>query len=258
MPAFYTHLRFGTRLLQDSAKDAMRPVRHFRRMFEAGLQGPDFFFYHSPLFPTEVDALGKTFHRQTGREFFTRVCAMLKNDPSEAGLAYLYGILAHYCLDAHCHPYVHEATADKSVGHTELEVEFDRYLLSLDGKVPAHTQDLSSHMKLTRGESVTVSQFYPGSSAGNVHSSVKNMTRCMRFLAGKNRKFLSAVMKHTPGTVPQHLMPEHANHKCLHRNKDLLALYEQALDAYPVMLRQLLSHMETGAELGSEFDRTFG
>lgn len=258
MPAFYTHLRFGNQLLQSLSKETMRPVRHFRRLFEAGLQGPDFFFYHNPLVRTETVELGSRFHHQSGGAFFTQVCTVLREDPSEAGLAYLYGLLAHYCLDSQCHPFVHQVTKDGTIGHTELEVEFDRYLLAKDGYESPHTQDLSGRMKLTRGECVTVARFYPPATPGNVYQSVANMKRCMGFLAGKNRKFLAFVMKRTPASIQQQLMPEHANHKCLHLNKDMMALYEEAAQSYPVLLAQLLSHLERETPLGKEFERDFG
>ena len=258
MPANYAHYRFGQLSVPQLSADIRRPILRFRQLYDVGLHGPDLFFYYNPLMHTAVGDLGDTFHAQTGREFFTRACEMLRNNPSEGGTAYLYGLLGHYCLDSQCHPFVHAATEDGKIGHVELEVEFDRFLLDKDGKTPPCTQDLSGHMKLTRGECVTVAAFYPPATPANINQSIHHMAWSVKLLAGKNRKFLQNLLVLTSDTVAQNLMQDPANHKCLHLSPVMLELYDQALARYSSMLAQLADHLANGTPLGEDFDPTFG
>ena len=41
-------------------------------------------------------------------------------------------------------------------------------------------------------------------------------------------------------------------------DRDMLAIYDHARTCYPVLAAQLTALKNTGAELGSEFDPTFG
>ena len=127
MPSTYAHYRFGIQMLPQMPADVRRTIQRFRQLFEMGLHGPDIFFYNSPLIKTNVGFWGAKFHEQTGEDFFTRVCRNLRLEPSEAAAAYLYGVLCHYCLDAHCHPYVHKTAEKGEVTHAQLETEFERY-----------------------------------------------------------------------------------------------------------------------------------
>ena len=70
MPASYAHYRFGKLLLPQLPADVRQTIQRFRRMYDLGLQGPDFFFYYNIFMKTSTGALGSTFHRQTGQEFF--------------------------------------------------------------------------------------------------------------------------------------------------------------------------------------------
>ena len=126
MPAHYAHYRFGDKLLPTLPANVSRPILRFRRLFDMGTQGPDLFFYYNILTDNAVDKLGKKLHTMTGREFFGMICRRLRLEPTEAGQAYLYGLLAHYCLDRTCHKKIREVTEDGKIGHIELETEFDR------------------------------------------------------------------------------------------------------------------------------------
>ncbi|MBQ7800919.1 MAG: zinc dependent phospholipase C family protein [Oscillospiraceae bacterium] len=260
MPSHYAHYRFGTQVLATLPADVRRPIQRFRRLYDVGLHGPDLFFYHNFLAKDTVVALGLKYHHQTGREYFTRVCKRLRLEPTEAGIAYLYGVLAHYCLDSVCHPFVLEQTAGGMISHTELETEFDRYLLTLDGKEQPHTFDNSRHMKLTRGECVTVSEFYPPATPDNVLRSLKSMTWFTKNTAvpeGAKRGALKKGLSLTNPAVRGMLMPTRPNRACAALDEPMLALYEQAVALYPKLVEQLMAHMTYNAVLGDDFGKTF-
>lgn len=260
MPSTYAHYRFGTQVLGSLPADVRRPIQRFRRLYDVGLHGPDLFLYDNPLMRSTVAALSTKYHGQTGREYFTRICKRLKLEPTEAGLAYLYGALAHYCLDAVCHPFVLSHSGDGFVTHTELETEFDRYLLALDGKEPPHTYDSSPHLKLTRGECVTVSEFYPPATPDNVYHCIRSMAWWVKNLAvpeGAKRSAIKKILSLGDPSLKGLLMTTRPNHSCAGLDEELEQLYNQALELYPRLVEQLMAHMTYNALLGDDFAATF-
>lgn len=261
MPAKYAHYRFGVQLLPSLPADVQRTVRRFRQLYDMGLHGPDIFFYHNPVLQTPVKKLGRKFHYQTGKQFFEHCCRNIRLNPSEGAMAYLYGLLAHYALDALSHPFISRNAEQGKATHTQIEVEFDRYLLELDGKKPPYLQDLSGHMQLTPGQCQTVAVFYPNVSAGAVGKCVDNMASVTKFLVmpkGPRRDLAEKTLKLTVPKYAGHLMTVHPNRDCMELNPSLLRLYEMAMDRYPVLLDQIQAHLRSSAPLGTDFSVFFG
>lgn len=255
MPASYAHYRFGKQVLSQLPSDVRQCIQRFRRMYDVGLQGPDFFFYYNPFFKTPVGGLGERFHRQSGQDFFAGVCAQAE---SEAALAYLYGLLGHYCLDSQCHPYVNQMVTIGETSHVALESEFERYLLVCDGLLPPQNQNISPKLKLTRGECMTVAAFYPPATGAQVSRSLGMMGFCLRFLSGSNREKTERLLKKlNPGFV-EHMVPREENPESILMVKELQEHYRQALARYPKLLSQLQEHRKTGAPLGEDFAPNFG
>ena len=261
MPSAYAHYRFGAQLLKRMPPDFCRTAQRFRQLYDVGLHGPDIFFYYSPLMKTSVGSLGSKLHHQSGIEFFTRACKRLRLEPSEAGYAYLYGLLSHYCLDSVCHPFVNARAAEGKMGHVELETEFDRYLLVQDGKTPPSTHDISRHMKLTRGECATAASVYPAVTASAISRSVRNMalaTRCLAMPQGLPRNVMEKGLHKFGGKYAQFLMTDDPNPICAPLNGKLEALYNTALERYPRLWEQLTAHLAHNAPLGTDFAPEFG
>ena len=59
MPANYAHYRFGKQLLPGMDAETARSIQRFRRLYDMGLHGPDFFFYYNPLIKTAAGELVK-------------------------------------------------------------------------------------------------------------------------------------------------------------------------------------------------------
>ena len=258
MPTTYAHYRFGTQMLNQMPGDIRRVAKRFRRLFDMGLHGPDLLFY-GPSLPTKGMKPGRKFHYQTGKDFFTRVCRGLRLEPNEAGCAYLYGLLCHYCLDSLCHPFVEEQTKPGQCSHAEIEAEFDRFLLETDGKIPPHRQDLSLHIRLTPGECETAARFYPGISTSQIRLCVQNMSLLTKLMAtpeGVGRTLLRKGM----GLASQSdlVMPVSPNPGCTELDGQLLDLYNRAAEHFTPMLAQLIAHMTYNAPLGEEFAPIFG
>lgn len=255
MPANYAHYRFGKQALPGFPAEARQCVQRFRRMFDMGLHGPDIFFFYNPLAKTSVGSLNGRYHALSGRELFSQ--AALRAD-SEAARAYLYGLLGHYCLDGACHPFVQKMAESGAADHVKLEAEFDRYLMALD-KIPApHTFDQSKRYHLTRGECMTVAQFYPPATGANISACVHHMAWMTRIAAGKHRGKAEKMadklkMKFSDGLIPEEPVKAYAR-----MDSELLSRYNRALKQYPVMLEALIRHMQTGEALGADFESDFG
>ena len=141
MPSAYAHLRFGWEVLSAIPTPYRAAAKNLTQLYNVGTQGPDPLFYYNPLVENAVDKQGQRCHAMTGKAFFEAALVRYRAAPSEGAAAYLFGVLAHYCLDSHCHPLINAATEEADLDHMELETEFDRFLLQKDGKLPPHLQD---------------------------------------------------------------------------------------------------------------------
>lgn len=250
MPAAYAHYRFGKLLLKELPADARQCVQRFRRMYDLGLQGPDIFYYANPFVKTSAGKLGKQYHDLSGQELFSQACAAAG---TEAARAYLYGLLAHYCLDCACHPFVNRVTRSGSAEHIPLEAEFDRYLMAMDGIGEPHRHDYSRVLKLTRGECMTVSAFYPPATGANVHGSVRFMAFAIRFLAGRDREKREKLLGKVKPSLCAFFVPTEPVAAWARMDSELLARFNRALREYPERLRQLEACRQTGEPLGEGF-----
>lgn len=260
MPSTYAHYRFGLAVLPQLPADSRRTIQRFRRLFEVGLHGPDIFYYQLPGFNKTSSFLGIKFHEQTGQEFFQRVCRGIRMEKSEAAQAYLYGVLCHYCLDSVCAPYIKEKAQEENLTTLRLETEFDRFLLTTDGKIPACSQDLTPHLKLTPGEWETVAKFYPPATSRTVKDGLNNMIFVLKLLStpeGARRTLLSGGVKILGKDFAGAVMGTQPDATCAHLNESILEKYRQAEEAFPAMLTQIQALMTYNAPLDALFAGTF-
>ena len=255
MPANYAHYRFGKLALPALPAGARQCIGRFRRMYDIGLHGPDILFYYNPVMDTPVGQLGHSYHTHSGQLFFPQAC---RQADSEAARAYLYGLLGHYCLDSVCHPYVNRLVDIGEARHIALESELERRLLLMDGNSSPQTFDMSKRLRLTRGECMTVAQFYPPATGANIHRSMKLMRFCVHFLASPKRAQREKLLSRFKPELCDIFIPEAENEDLTLYVDELVHLYAQALERYPRMVEQLMAHMETGADLGEDFAPSFG
>lgn len=241
--------------------DVRRTAKRHRRLFDVGLHGPDLFFFYRPVFKNQINRMGSKFHRQTGREFFSRVCRNLRLEPSEEGQAYLYGVLCHYALDSHCHPFIIEKSRDGILDHSQIETEFDRFLMVLDGIRPPKEMRLTKHMQLTGQECGVVSRFYPGMQANHIRESLKGMVSIRKTLElpdGPMRSAVIGTMSANSSTFRNMVVKPEPDPMCEALNVPLMERYQQAETEFPGMLLQLGAHLTYNAPLGEEFAPIFG
>lgn len=261
MPSSYAHYRFGTQVLPGLPEEVRDLIRRYRNVFDVGTHGPDLFFYYYPAIKTAVRKLGQSYHRQSGKEFFGAACRRLRLKRSDAGMAYLYGVLAHYCLDSVCHPMICSVTENGPVCHTALESEFDRYLLTMDGKLSPHTQDLSGHLRLSDAECEAVASFYPPAAAGHIRKALRGMVQVTKMVSVSNpvlRGATGRILSMTGESNRGLMMTDGPDARCAHLDAPLMELYETARGNYPSLARQIGSSLKRGLPLGKDFEKDFG
>ena len=143
MPATYAHYRFARQML-DILPDSLNAVaKDFPSLFLTGAQGPDLMFFYRPLKFNAVNKVGYDLHDESGRLFFSNARNIISDSPKRRDYkAYALGLLCHYALDKACHGYIENKIRISGVSHSEIEKEFDKYLMRLDGENP-FTFDLS-------------------------------------------------------------------------------------------------------------------
>lgn len=260
MPSGYAHYRFGTQVLPLLPADVREPLLRHRALFDMGLHGPDFLYFHSFFRKTSLYELGNLYHEKSGRAFFSDACAHVKALFSEAAAAYLYGLLGHYCLDSACHPFVYAMTEDGDPGHSALETEFDRYLMTLDGIRKPHETNISRHLRLNPEEYRIVASFFPEITPKEAAACIRSMALSQKLLTIPTPLGHGVVVTFTwvaGGNTTGKVMTVGADPRCAHLDEQLLALYDRALERFPALLEQLHHHMAYGAPLGEQFQANF-
>lgn len=258
VPGNYAHYRLGAQLLPGMRPEVQRIVKRHRRLYDAGLYGPDIFFYHNIFRADNVVQAASHFHNLSGRTLFTRIAKHLRLAPSEPALAYLYGLLVHYCLDSHCHPLIQAISSGDQIGHVQLETEFDRYLLVLDGKTPPSTHFSCGELQLAWEECQVVADVYGNVTPEQVRTSIRTMANVARLLTVPKGGFRSTVKKALVPQFAQYLMFDTPDPQCAHLNETLMALYEATAMDFPELERQITAYLTCGVPLGSEFAPIFG
>ena len=252
MPFHYAYYRFGNQVLPGLPPQLQRTVRRFRQLYDMGLHGPEIFLYPTPLRAAAAVSVQKKYRGQTGKMFFEHVGRMIRLHPTEGAVAYLHGLLAYYALHSLTTPYLTRQPASRAV----VETEFDRYLLELDGKGPAHLYDRSGHIRLTPGECGTVATFYSPATSGLVESCTKTMAERIRALTlpqGMRRDLLEKTLPENSGLLMP-LRPTTAGRKW---DADLDRLFEMAVARYTVLVDQMQAYLRRGTPLGPDFSAEF-
>lgn len=260
MPAGYAHYRFGTQILPQLPADARKVLLRHRPIFDMGLQGPDFLFFHSFFKQTHLYRLGHQYHQISGRDFFTQMCAHTAAQPTEERQAYLAGLLSHYCLDSGCHPFVYAMTEDTATGHSELETEFDRYLMTLDGIRKPHETNISRHLRLKKKGYATVAGFFPEITPKEAQQCIRSMALSQKLLTLPTAAGHRAVELFTGcagGNTGGKVMTVGPHPRWAKLNGKMLEHYDQSRKRFPVLLAQLNRHMAKGEPFGSDFDANF-
>lgn len=145
MPATITHAYFAEDLFNRFDDNIKRRIDYDKKMLMMFSQSTDALMFYNiySVFPgKKYRALQLDFHENNTNLFFSYLINYMKkkkyyNDPFS--LSFLYGFIAHFCLDSNCHPYVFYRTGkfvknDKSTYkykslHTYMEAYIDNFYI---------------------------------------------------------------------------------------------------------------------------------
>ncbi len=161
MPAIYAHYRMGQEVRKQLKGTAAQAVEAYPQPYLIGLHGPDILFYYKPLSGGEINREGSLMHDRSGRCFFERAARIIREGEASDRLAYLSytcGFICHFALDVSCHGYI--AQKEKSgITHSEIESEFDRELMVMDGLDPV-SHRLTDHLVASLENGRIIAPFY--------------------------------------------------------------------------------------------------
>ena len=260
MPSLYAHYRFGELILPRLPADIRGAITRNRTMFDAGLQGPDFFFFYKPASQNSLRTLARTLHHQTGAEFFTRVSRDLRIDSDEAILAYLYGLLGHYALDSLCHAYIATRCTD-TVTHNAMESEFERFLMVRDGIRRPHAYPRHKLLRPDKAACFSICELYDGVSGTQVYDAVRSQRLFIALLTARDDiyRFLAGKVTRLLGESTMGLMvPSRPDPAFPDDSEALLECFNRALSLYPELMEELQDHLTFRAPCDAGFSAIFG
>lgn len=262
MPSAYAHYRFGDEMLKRLPEQLRRRIEPHRALYDIGVHGPDILFYFHPLKKTAIRKSGGDMHNRPGREFFKRAAQVIRPlqgvDRARA-LAYVYGFITHFSLDSACHTYVEKRVRETGVTHTEIEVEFDRRLMAMDGcpeRCPVE------HIVANDVCADTIWPFYEGVEKKHILHTLKSMrvyghlldTR-MKWLQWVIRKVTGAIDK--SGELPGWLATGH-NPACDETVQGLLEKWQTGVARAEMLMQEFYDVLNENAPLNDAYEATFG
>lgn len=263
MPAFYAHDRFGRKVFSRLDGEIRQTIQNHKSQFRIGLQGPDLFFFYKPYLPNKVTKYGNHLHDISAYPFFRHGVAVVREKGrTSKEYAYLLGFLCHFILDSECHPFVEAYIKKSGVQHLEIEEEFEKRLLRMDGKDP-FAYPLADLVPTDEMTAEAICPFYENMTEDVVLSSLKGLRLIKRLFTAPGRlkhDTINTVMKLT-GKYPymKGLMNQHRdNMRCRKSNHELQQRFDAAVELAVHMMYSLDETIQTGKELNQRFDRTFG
>lgn len=255
MPSSYAHYQFGAQALPTLPADIRVSAQRYRTLYDLGLQGPDFFFYYKLGKDTPIKQLARRCHHRTGTDFFTKICHDLGR-PTTSQLAYLYGLLGHYCLDSVCHPLINETAGESGLAHNALESEFERFLMERSGVKKTTGYNRGRHLRCSRDCAEVIALFYPEATSAQIREGMNTMSVVLSLLTIHSGA--EKVLQMMGGANPGLLMRRSPDPDYARYNEEVLEKFHLALAAYPDYLQQLHSYMAYGEPFGEEFEAIFG
>ena len=260
MPSIYAHYRFGKDVYKKLPESIRREIRKYPDLYKIGLHGPDILFYYKPLWKNPVSSLGHRIHERPGYEFFERGRRLIKAGEGEK--AYLYGFLCHYLLDSDCHGYVYEKMEESGICHTEIETEFDRFLMERDGLDPVR-HPLTEHINPSRKNAAAIAPFFQGVTAAQVEKALRSVRWYQSLLLAPGRFkrcVVDAGMKLAGKSYPDlrgMMMNHERNPECAGSSEKLFRGYQEALEEAALLIPAYGQALRTGEELPERYQRNF-
>ena len=270
MPATYAHYRFGRHMLNILSERLSSAAEDYPSLFLTGAQGPDLMFFYRPLKYNDVNKVGYDLHDESGKLFFSNARNLVSDSPKRRDFkAYVLGLLCHYALDKACHGYIENKIRISKVSHSEIEKEFDKHLIRLDGENPFKF-DLSCGVEKDEKNAAAIVPFF-----NNLKGDFKKITledvlgalggfrkynRLMQGRTAAGRVALSAALRLSGKYEKLHvLFYSHTDiAACEDSNMRLEKLFERAKASCLSLISEFFECAHADRALGDDFAPTFG
>ncbi len=140
MPSNTTHFIFSEDVYKKLDNQSKNRIQNSKIIYNTFAQSHDllFFYVFDHKNSKTIKDLGHHAHHYETQNYLLNAIKEIKKnnlEDNDEAIAYLYGIITHYVLDTHCHPYIfyktgvhrkHEKWTHKYKGeHTHIEKELD-------------------------------------------------------------------------------------------------------------------------------------
>lgn len=262
MPAYYAHHRFGAQVLEILDPELRTVAENHRAQFQIGLQGPDIFFFYRPHTKNRVSKYGHHLHEISARPFFQHAFRVIEEKGvSGKEYAYLLGFICHYILDSQCHGYVAEMIEKTGVEHLEIEEEFEKMLLRMDGEDPM-SFPMGDLVPQDSRTAEAIAPFYENITAETAAQALSDLRSVKRLLTAPNaakRGLINTALRMSGhyASLKGLMHQKKDNPKCAESNAGLLERFEAAVPIAAAMMKSYDDSLRTGSRLDSRFDRNF-
>lgn len=263
MPAIYAHDRFGREVAGQLDSELKTIIEKYPAPYAIGLQGPDLFFFYRSWSKNRVNQYGVHLHKISALPFFEHALQVVKaygRDSRE--YAYLMGFICHFILDSECHPYVEQMIAKTGVQHLEIEEEFEKLLLRMDGK-DAVAFPAATLVPADKRTAAAIAPFYAGSIGTREALQSLRDLRTIKKLFCAPGAFKQGLINTAMKLLRQYdkmkgLMYQRVdNPACRETDEGLKLRYDGAIAVAAEMIQSFDESLRTGAKLNPRFDRTF-
>lgn len=262
MPAFYAHYRFGAKVFDQISGELKETLKQHHPQFVTGLQGPDIFFFYRPYCLNKVSKYGFRLHKISAYPFFEHARLVIREKGRDsAEYAYLMGVICHFVLDSECHPYVGQMMEELKVQHLEIEEEFEKALLRLDGK-EACRYPLARLVPVDDKTARSATPFYEKVTQEEIRRALKDMKMVKRlfYAPGAFKYTVLDILMRLTGKykkVKGLMIQRKDNPACRKSSEGLMLRFDRAVKLAVRMLYSFDEGIQKGGALERRFDRTF-
>lgn len=263
MPTTYAHYRFGETVRKRLPESVQNRINNNKELFHLGVHGPDHFFYYNPLRKTKIGMIGTKIHEEPAKKFFTKAARIIhKCSDKDAHLAYVYGYLCHFTMDYVCHGYISEQMEEKGLSHYEIEAEYDRRLLIMDGYDKPVQVCVTGHLHPSMDNARIIADFYDGVSEKQVNRSLKGMLLYLNLLRAPHktlRKLLFLGMKAVGmyKSMGGLVMNYEENPECSETTDELVKRFDEAVELAIPLITEYERYVKQGGVLPDTFCYNF-
>ena len=263
MPAIYAHNRFGAEVSKLVKEDLKEIIEKYYPQYQIGLQGPDLFFFYRPWGHNPVNRYGVHLHGTSALPFFEHAGKVVRHKGRDSReYAYLLGFICHFILDSECHPYVEQMIDETGVQHLEIEEEFEKKLIRMDGG-DGVSYPMADLIPTGSETAQAIAPFYAkGITARIVEQSLKDFRTVKRLFRrpGALGQFVINTLMKLAGQYEKMkglMLQRCDNPSCASSNEGLMKHYETAIEVAVRMMENFDAALSGVCALDGRFDRTF-